>query len=424
MAAPERDNDAAIDTDALERILEVTRQLAAPFELDTVLTQVIDAARAILHADRGTVFLYDPSTDELYSKVATGTAELRFPAGRGIVGECARTRQIINVPDCYADSRFNREIDQKTGYRTRCLLTIPLIGHDDALVGVLQVLNKNEGVFTKRDETIATALAAQCAVALQRVRMFSEIVIKQKMQRELAVAREIQMRVLPSVMPVVSGYDVAGWCHPADETGGDIFDLIPVAGGGLMLLLGDATGHGIGPALSVTQVRAMLRVAMRLGADLGSAYTHINDQLVEDLADNRFVTAFLGFLDPAANTLTYHSGGQGPLLHFHARTGECEWLGASTVPMGFMAGIPLKKPQVRQLEPGDIFALITDGVFEYEDAAGEQFSEARVGEVIRAHRNEPMAAMIPAVGSAVAAFATGAPQNDDMTMVLVRRLPA
>src|SRR6185369_9443344 len=134
---------------------------------------------------------------------------------------------------------------------------------------------------TKRDVTIATALAAQCAVALQRVRMFSEIMVKQKMERELAVAREIQMRVLPSVMPEVSGYDVAGWCRPADETGGDIFDLIPAAGGGLMLLLGDATGHGIGPALSVTQVRAMLRVAMRLGADLGSAYTHINDQLVQ-----------------------------------------------------------------------------------------------------------------------------------------------
>lgn len=421
---PGRKKDAAIDPAALERILDVTRQLATPFELDAVLSQVIDAARVILHADRGTVFLYDPATDELFSKVATGTAELRFPADRGIVGEAARTRQIVNVPDCYADSRFNREIDQKTGYRTRCLLTIPLIGHDESLVGVLQVLNKDQGVFTAQDETIATALAAQCAVALQRVRMFSEIMIKQKMERELAVARDIQMRVLPKESPSVAGYDVAGWCRPADETGGDIFDIIPTNEGGVMLLLGDATGHGIGPALSVTQVRAMLRVALRLGADLGAAYANINDQLVQDLADNRFVTAFLGVLDPGAHTLTYHSGGQGPLLHFHAASGECEWLGASTVPMGFMARLPLKPPQVRRMEPGDIFALITDGVFEYEDGAAEQFAESRVGDVVRSHQTDPMASLISSIERAVSAFASGAPQKDDMTMVFVRRVPA
>ena len=100
-------------------------------------------------------------------------------------------------------------------------VTVPLVGYDDSLVGVLQVLNKEEGVFTEKDEHIATALGAQCAVALQRARMLEELLTKEKMERELAVAREIQMRVLPKEVPDLPGYDIAGWSRPADQTGGE-----------------------------------------------------------------------------------------------------------------------------------------------------------------------------------------------------------
>jgi phosphoserine phosphatase len=414
----------SVQAEALERILAVTRRLAAPFELETMLSEVVEAARAVLRAERGTVFLYDPVTRELFSKVATGTGEIRFPADRGIAGECAQSRLLVNVPDCYADARFNPEVDRRTGYRTRCLLTVPLVGHDDSLVGVLQVLNKEGGVFTAEDEGVATALAAQCAVALQRVRLLEDLLVKQKMERELAVAREIQMRVLPQRMPSVPGYDIDGWSRPADETGGDIFDGIPLPGERVMLLLGDATGHGIGPALSVTQVRAMLRVAVRLGAGIDAAYTQINAQLTDDLSDNRFVTVFLGELDASSHRLQYHSGGQGPLLHFHAASGECELLTATTFAMGMIAGIPLKPPKVFELAPGDIVALITDGIFEYANRSSELFGEERTAAIIREHGNGSMAALRERIVSSVAEFADGAPQGDDMTIVLVRRLAA
>jgi phosphoserine phosphatase len=132
---------------ALRQVLEVTRKLAAPFDLDTMLSEVITASLSILDAERGTVFLYDEATDELVVKVATELGTIRIPADKGVVGESARTRKLINVPDCYADPRFNREIDRQTGYRSRCMLTIPLIGYEESLVGVLQILNKNQGTF-------------------------------------------------------------------------------------------------------------------------------------------------------------------------------------------------------------------------------------------------------------------------------------
>jgi sigma-B regulation protein RsbU (phosphoserine phosphatase) len=111
----------------------------------------------------------------------------------------------------------------------------------------------------------------------------------------------------------------------------------------------------------VTQVRAMLRMAVRLGADLDAAFHHINDQLAADLPDNRFVTAFMGVLDTQNHRVIYHSGGQGPLLHFHAATGQCEWRGSSNPPMGMMAGLDRAAPRKNDLAPGDILALITDG---------------------------------------------------------------
>ncbi len=413
-----------LDSKALERILEVTRQLARPLDLQTMLEHVIDAGLTVLRADRGAVFLHDPDTDELFSTVATGTDELRIPAGRGIVGECARRRQVINVPDCYADPRFNRDIDRQTGYRTRCSLTVPLVGHDDLLVGALQVLNKADGVFNEEDERIATALGAQCAVALQRARLLKELVAKEKMERELAVAREIQMGILPKEMPRLPGYDLAGWSRPAEETGGDTFDVIGVEEHRAILLLGDATGHGVGPALSVTQVRSMLRICVRLGADLDDAFRHINDQLADDLTSNRFVTAFLGSLDARTHRVAYHAGGQGPVLHFHAEAGRCEWLGASTVPMGLVSGVPIGRPRTHDLAPGDILAVMTDGIFEYENNAGEPFGEGRAGKLIGESRNEPMSRLVERIVQAVETFAEGAPQKDDMTILLARRLPA
>ena len=411
-----------LDRQNLERILEVTRQLARPLDLTAMLEQVIEAARGVLRAERGTVFLYDAASDELFSAVATGTGTLRFPAGRGIVGECARTRQVINVTDAYADPRFNRDVDRQTGYRTRCLLTVPLIGHDDVLVGVLQVLNREDGVFSADDEGMATALGAQCAVALQRARLLKELVAKEKMERELAVAREIQTRFLPREVVSPTGYDIAGWSRAADETGGDTFDIIGVGESRVVLLLGDATGHGVGPALSVTQVRSMLRMGVRLEASLEDTFRHINDQLSDDLAPNRFVTAFIGTLDTATHRVTYHAGGQAPLLWYHAADRRCEWLDSSTIPMGMMPMLRRKEPRSLDLAPGDILGLMTDGIFECESRSGEAFGQERAGALVAAHGDAPMEALVERIVQDADAFARGTPQSDDMTILLVRRL--
>ena len=151
----------------LQVILGIARAMAAAIELDELLELILNGVRQTLNAERATLFLYDPVTDELHSKIAHGTDEIRFPAGAGIAGAAAQGRKLVNIPDAYEDPRFNRDVDRKTGYVTRCLLTLPLVGVDGQLVGVVQVLNKIDGVFTAYDERLAEALAAQVGVALQ-----------------------------------------------------------------------------------------------------------------------------------------------------------------------------------------------------------------------------------------------------------------
>jgi phosphoserine phosphatase RsbU/P len=418
-----RPHQRGLSAQDMEAILGVTSALAAPFDLLTMLAEVVRAAKQVLKADRGSVWLYDPATDELVLEVATGIRPVRVPAGSGQAGACARQRPIINVPDCYADPRFDPGVDKASGYRTRCMLTLPLVDHKDVLVGVMQVLNKAGGVFDADDEVLATALAAQCAVALQRVRMTEALIEGEKMRQELEMARVVQMSTLPATMPSVPGYDLHGTFQPAELTGGDTFDL-SLYRQGLVAVLGDATGHGIGPALSVTQMQAMLRMAFRLGADLETAFVQVNNQLADTMADDRFITAFIGVLDTSTHRMRFHSGGQGPILHFQAATGACLRHKPTSFPMGAMHLSSLRPAVAMDMMPGDVLLLISDGVYEYRDANDEQFGEERVEAIVGEHGRKSMAELSKVLLDAVAAFARGEPQEDDITMVLVKRAAA
>lgn len=404
----------------MEAILDVTRALAAPFELHALLEAIAAAARRVLRAERASVWLLDPAADELYVEVAADLPALRIPVGAGLAGACASERRLVNVPDCYADARFSPEVDRRSGYRTRCSLSLPLIDHRGALVGVMQLLNKHNGVFDAYDERLAQALAAQSAMALTRVRMTAELLAGELMRQELELASMMQRSTLPAVLPALAGYALHGHFMPASQTGGDTYDLALLERG-LLVLLADATGHGVAPALSVMRMQAMLRMALRLGADLETAFREVNDQLAEQLPDGHFVTTFLGLLDPALHQLRFLSGGQAPILHFIASDAACTVHKATSFPMGAMPIARLRPPVVLDMAPGDWLVLLSDGVYEYANTAGELFGRERVAALVRDHCSLSPEALAERLMAALMAHAQGAPQEDDITVVLLKR---
>ncbi len=256
------------------------------------------------------------------------------------------------------------------------------------------------------------------ARAQERMRLGLRSLVK--LERDLQLARQIQERTFPDVIPELRGFQIDAWSEPAEETGGDTYDVVK-RGDRVVLLLADATGHGIGPAISVTQVRAMLRMAVQLGADLATIVRDLNEQLCADLPEGRFITAWLGEIDTVAGTLTSFSAGQAPIVRYDAAGGQCVALPADAVPLGVVADLPVEIAEPGELAVGDIVAIVSDGIYEALNAAGEQFGVDRVTQVIVDHHDGTPADIIAALREAVGLFAGGTAAKDDRTGIVIKK---
>jgi phosphoserine phosphatase len=186
-------------------------------------------------------------------------------------------------------------------------------------------------------------------------------------------------------------------------------------------LLADATGHGIGPALSVAQVRAMVRMAVRMNRSLATIVRHVNDQLCVDLPLGRFITAWFGEIDTKKGTLAGFSAGQGPLLYVHGDSGRHEILPVDTPPLGVVEALDVRPRQPIEMRPGDLFVALSDGFYEAANPAGGRFGIERLVELIMEHRRRSAAEILDAVRAAVDVFADGRAADDDRTAIIVRR---
>ena len=404
----------------LQKVLDITRMMAATVDLGDLLQLVIDRSMELLDAERASVFLYEEQTNELVSIIAAGSDEIRFPADRGLAGSAAQSKTTINVEDAYNDDRFDSTTDQKSGFCTRNILSIPLSDHQGGLVGVLQVLNKRGGGFSESDVNLAETLGAQAGVALQRAQLIDHYLAKQEMQRAMEIAREIQRGLLPSCPPLISGFDVAGFSESADDTGGDTFDFLQLKDGRWLLAVADASGHGVGPALVIAQTRAMLRAIAMQGRDVSTTLSTSNDLLCRDL-DGRFVTCFLAMLDPITAGMTYASAGHGPLLFYDAKQDVIDERPSTGLPMGIMDDADYSEVVAKQFHKGDFAAITTDGFFEAANVDGAMFGIERLKELLLVNRDKSAAEMIDVICKAVDEFSAGTKQGDDLTAIIIKR---
>lgn len=257
-----------------------------------------------------------------------------------------------------------------------------------------------------------------------------------KLQRELEIAREIQKNTLPKEMPPLAGFEIDAWNEPADETGGDTYDVIGYKMASdskiievsekdadqAILLLADATGHGIGPALSVTQLRAMLRMAIHISVDISAIAKHINEQLCADLPPSKFITAWFANIDTRNNTLTYFSAGQGPLLRYSAADDKVAFFDAQSPPLGITLAFKTPVSDPIKMDRGDIFAVISDGIYEAANAEEVPFGNDRVIDVITRHRNASAQEILNALRVEVGEFTKNAPADDDRTIIIIKRV--
>ena len=247
-----------------------------------------------------------------------------------------------------------------------------------------------------------------------------EILDTGRMREELGIARRIQRAFLPKAPPGLQGFEIEGWNEPCRETGGDYYDYFRLPGGRLALAIGDVSGHGIGPALLMTNARSALRALLQVDDDPADVLGRLNGVLVTDMLEDHFITMFVGLLDMSTKRLRYAVAGHERPLLLEARSGEILTLEGKGMPLGVVPGLSYVEGDTVTLRRNDLLACLTDGIWEATNSAGEEFGYGRLKAALLRNCAGSAAAVVAAVKQEVLEFTEGARQSDDLTLMALK----
>lgn len=406
----------------LSLLFEATRLLNSTLDLAELLELILKIARQEVKAERGSMFLVDNRHRELWSIVATGLdhQEIRVPFGKGIAGRVAETGELVNVADAYTHPDFDSSFDQKFGFLTRSVFTMPIRHHTGEIVGVLQLLNKSGGgPFTAQDEDFLGKLSGHMAMALENARLHRESLEKQRLQKELALARQIQMSLLPETPPDVPGYELAVRNEPCFEVGGDYYDFLNLGPETLLLVIADVEGKGIASALVMSNLQATLRALVSHLHSLEVLTFSLNEMMCNDTKSRKYLSMFLGLVDTQRGGLHYINCGHVPPILVDGVSGKHRVLTEGGTLIGLFPRSQYSRGQVK-LGPGDILVCCTDGIPEAcpADNYDIEFGNERMAEVVARNRSGTADEIVAAVLAEVNVFCGGNQTDDKVLMIM------
>jgi sigma-B regulation protein RsbU (phosphoserine phosphatase) len=295
---------------------------------------------------------------------------------------------------------------------------LPVKGRNLGVLYVHSTVSAKE--FGPADFAVLQALGGIVALAVENARLLEEQAARQRLQREMDLARRIQTGLLPKDIAVPAGLDLAADWRPCEDTSGDYYDAIPLADGRLALVVGDVSGHGLGPALFMASTRAQVHALVRLAPDPVTLLGLLNTSLVRDLPPGSFMTLWLGLLDPASRTLTYASAGHNPPLL--VQRGGLARLMRTGPPLGVVPGFEYGAAPAHVLGPGDALVLYTDGIYEAQDAACAQWGDERFETSLLGHARKARSAreIVEGVLADLARHVGSRRLDDDVTCLVLR----
>jgi sigma-B regulation protein RsbU (phosphoserine phosphatase) len=278
-------------------------------------------------------------------------------------------------------------------------------------------VNKLNGYFSNDDIKFLDLLSLDACLAIENSRLFKEAVEKERLEKELEVAASIQKMILPKTIPQVEGFEIAGMNIPTKQVGGDYFDVIPLPGGKVALVIADATGKGVPAALLISTLQACLRAYLESNLRLEELMLRVNRVIFRNSTDNKFISFFIGILDPSSKKLEIVNAGHNPPLI--AR--NCNLINLPNT--GVLLGCFESAEFVRKdylLESNDVLVMFTDGITEANNAKGETYGDERLEKMIIENCNMTAHKLKDAIYKDVKLFEGGAEQTDDITMLIVK----
>jgi sigma-B regulation protein RsbU (phosphoserine phosphatase) len=405
----------------LRTLIEVSAIISSTLDFCDLMTLVMEKAKGVMGAEACSILLYDKENNKLKFDLALCREEaisdilrkrVTLDMGQGVAGWVAKHQAPLLIKDANTDSRFYQEADRLTGFTTRSLIAVPLVGRS-GLIGVAEILNpKDKDFFSDYDLEIFQTLSRQIAIAIENARFHEESVEREKLRQELEIASTIQRSFLP-VSPIfkkdrlmLSAINLS-----ATQVGGDLYDFIELSPNRVGVFIGDVSGKGISAALYMAKVISDFRYIAPQVATPEIALSRLNSVLSQ-APRGMFLTGIYGIVDLSKGNLSLSVAGHPPFLWL--THGEVRVMNvASGPPLGIL---PAEYPSTEiSLKKGDRILFLTDGVFEAKDKGGKRIGFEKLVSFVKEHTGEGN--LIQKVVDYVNDFSKGLARTDDLTLV-------
>jgi sigma-B regulation protein RsbU (phosphoserine phosphatase) len=396
---------------------EIARELTSILNLDQLLKRVAELLNRLIEYQMFSILLLDETGEKLQHRFSQRFEERLhlkhdIPMGRGVVGYAAQAKEAILVPDVAKDSRYivvNPE--------TRSELAVPLI-YQEKVIGVLDLEHTRRGYFTDDHKRTLTTLAAQLAIAIENARLYEQIARQeQRLERDLALARELQFRLLPHSRPKMQHLEVAAKFVPARAIGGDLYDFVPYSLSRLGIAIGDVSGKGAPAAIYAALVSGILRSHAPGEPRPAEMLSAVNLSLAERRIAAQFVSIIYAVWDDARRTLVVANSGLPRPIYCH--DGKIELIDATGLPLGLFDEADYDEFTFKA-KPGDLFVFYSDGILDARNLHGQSFGQERVEAIIAGCVTKSADCVVDEIFKAVTEHAAGVDAFDDQTVVAIK----
>jgi phosphoserine phosphatase RsbU/P len=396
---------------------EIARELTSILNFDELLSRIGELVRRLIDYQMFSILLLDASGQKLQHRFSLRFNENihlkhEIALGRGIVGHAAESQHAVLVPDVKKDPRYI-----EANPETRSELAVPLI-YKSKVVGVLDLEHTRRGFFTEEHKRTMMTLAAQIAIALENARLYETIEKQERrLERDLALARELQGRLLPQTNPKLAHLDVAAKFIPARTIGGDLYDFIPYSMSRLGIVIGDVSGKGAPAAIYAALVSGIIRSHAPIEPAPGEMLSAVNLSLAERRIEAQFVSIIYAVWDDEQRTLTVSNSGLPRPIFVHNGTNEV--IEATGLPLGLFDEAEYDEFQFR-MKSGDMFVFFSDGILDARNQEGELFGRGRVEKIVAQCAEKSASCVVDSIFKAVADHSAGVETFDDQTVVAIK----
>ena len=396
---------------------EIARELTSILNVDELLKRIGELVSRLIDFQMFSILLVDAAGEKLQHRFS-----LRFqenihlkndiPIGKGIVGAAAEQKKAVLIRDVKKDTRYI-----ETNPETRSELAVPLI-YKDKVIGVLDLEHTKKGFFTDDHQRTITTLAAQIAIALENARLYEEIGKQERrLERDLAMARELQFRLLPPSRPQLANLEIAAKFSPARAIGGDLYDFIKYSQSRMAFVIGDISGKGAPAAIYAALVSGILRSHAPMEPGPAEMLAAVNYSLAERRIDGQFCSLIYSVWDDQNLTLQVANSGLPRPIYCHK--GKTQFIEATGLPLGLFDDAEYDEFTF-QAEPEDLFVFFSDGILDATNRAGDLFGRTRLEKIISNCADNSADSIVKSVFKAVAEHAAGVETFDDETVVAIR----